>query len=286
MASPCEVLTEASHAEAQEILECVSCEAWRIEEKFSRYIAGNIIHQINSAGGSSVQVDEETARLFSYANECFELSGGMFDITSGVLRRVWKFDGSDRIASQEEIDKVLPLVGWDKVRFEALEISMPKGMEIDLGGIGKEFAVDLAASLIAAKSMASFVVNFGGDLYVSRLRASGEPWSIGLDDPNKTGEESVGMVKLERGGVATSGDARRFLLKDGVRYSHILNPKTGWPVTDAPRSVMVLAETCIEAGVLSTVAMLQGKEAETFLENEGVVYWVVSDRNRKLQIEN
>ncbi|MBL0062940.1 MAG: FAD:protein FMN transferase [bacterium] len=278
MASPCEVLTEAPHAEAQEILDIVSRDAWRIEEKFSRYIAGNIIHQINSAGGSSVQVDEETARLLYYAHQCFELSGGMFDITSGVLRRVWKFDGSDRIATQEEIEKVLPLVGWGKVQFKDLEISMPKGMEIDLGGIGKEFAVDLAAGLIAAQSKASFVVNFGGDLFVSGMRASGEPWSIGLDDPNKTGEESVGMVKLERGGVATSGDARRFLLKDGVRYSHILNPKTGWPVTDAPRSVMVLAETCIEAGVLSTVAMLQGKEAETFLGNEGLCTGVKGDQ--------
>ncbi|MCB1059982.1 MAG: FAD:protein FMN transferase [Calditrichaeota bacterium] len=274
MASPCEILTEAkSHRDAAKLLEIASLEAWRIEDKFSRYLAGNIIHQINTAGGSSVQVDEETARLLSYAAECFAISDGMFDITSGVLRKVWKFDGSDKIPSEESVKEILPRVGWEKITFEDQTLTMPAGMEIDLGGIGKEYAVDLVAGLIAYSSDASFVVNFGGDLFVSGLRSSGEPWQIGLDDPQKTGEGSVGMLKIERGGVATSGDARRFLLRDGVRYSHILNPKTGWPIQDAPRSIMVVADSCVEAGVLSTVAMLNGQNAESFLEQEGVVFW-------------
>jgi len=110
-------------------------------------------------------------------------------------------------------------------------------------------------------------------LYVSALRQSGKPWVIGVDDPNATGEHSVGSVSLARGGIATSGDARRFLLRDGVRYSHILNPKTGWPVVSAPHSITVIADTCVEAGILSTLAMLQGPKAEAFLAEQEVQFW-------------
>lgn len=274
MASPCEILTEAeTHKQATELLEIAAREAWRIEHKFSRYLSDNIIHRINNAGGSSVEVDEETARLLDYASTCHELSDGLFDITSGVLRRVWKFDGSDRIPTDESVNAILPLVGWHKASWKNPVLTLSVGMEIDLGGIGKEYAVDLVATQLQSISHASFVVNFGGDLYSNSLRANGEPWRIGLDDPNHTGQDTVGLIQLERGGVATSGDARRFLLRDGIRYSHILNPQTGRPVVNAPRSVMVVADTCVEAGVLSTVSMLKGPDAEAFLTAEGVKFW-------------
>lgn len=276
MASPCEILTAtSSHSEAAELLRIAAQEAWRIESKFSRYISGNIIHQINTAGGASVNLDEESARLLFYADECYKLSDGLFDVTSGVLRRVWKFDGSDKVPEESRVRELLPIVGWNKAELTSTSLRLPPGMEVDLGGLGKEYAVDRAANLVAAVATASFVVNFGGDLFVSGLRTATEPWSIGLDDPVLTGESSIGTLQIEQGGVATSGDARRFLLKDGVRYGHILDPRTGWPVSGAPRSVMVVADTCIEAGVLSTLAMLQGPEAEAFLQAENVVHWVV-----------
>lgn len=276
MSSPCEILTETeSHSEASTLLRIASKEAWRIEHKFSRYLSGNIIHQINNAGGAPVNLDEESARLFVYADECYRLSNGLFDITSGVLRRVWKFDGSDRLPDAAQVEAVLPLVGWSKAEFTTTSLRLLPGMEVDLGGLGKEYAVDRAAGLLAEVSTGSYVVNFGGDLFVSGLRAHGEPWSIGLDDPEMTGESSIGTLKIECGGVATSGDARRYLLKDGIRYGHILNPMSGWPEQGAPRSVMVVAESCMEAGVLATLAMLQGPNAESFLSGEEVVHWVV-----------
>jgi len=145
-------------------------------------------------------------------------------------------------------------------------------MEIDLGGIGKEYAVDRAASLIAAEIPDAFVVNFGGDLYASGPRRGGRPWNIGVDDPERTGDATIAAIPLTRGGLATSGDARRYILYRGKRLGHILNPKTGWPVEGAPRSVTVIAPTCVEAGTLSTLAYLRGPGAREFLEAEGAQF--------------
>jgi thiamine biosynthesis lipoprotein len=276
MASDCEVLMEVDDESlASRLLHIAAGEARRIEQKFSRYRQDNIIHRINSSNGAPVEVDGETADLLDYAVKCHELSDGMFDITSGVLRKVWKFDGSDRLPAAEAVKKVLAQVGWHKVQWRRPVMILPAGMEIDLGGIGKEYAVDRAAMLLRAQSNASMVINFGGDLYITGSRRSGEVWNIGIDDPRATGQGYIGELRIRTGGLATSGDARRFLLKDGKRYGHILNPKTGWPVEDAPRSVTVVGATCMEAGMLATFAILQGKDAREFLEAQGVLFWMI-----------
>ena len=106
-------------------------------------------------------------------------------------------------------------------------------------------------------------------------RANGEPWMVGIDDPRATGQACVRAVPLHCGGLATSGDARRFLQKDGERYGHILTPKTGWPVRGAPRSVRVKAGSCIDAGMLATFAMLKGPDAEAFLEAEDAEHFII-----------
>jgi thiamine biosynthesis lipoprotein len=147
-------------------------------------------------------------------------------------------------------------------------------MEVDLGGIGKEYAVDRAARMAAETATGAVVVNFGGDMHVAGPRRDGRAWAVGIERPGD-GDQAVRRLEVMRGGVATSGDARRFLLKDGVRYPHVLNPRTGWPVMEAPRSVTVLADSCTEAGMLSTMAMLQGGDAESFLEEQGVRFWCI-----------
>lgn len=273
MASPCEVLMDFEDTLlANKLLKLAEQEAKRIEKKFSRYRDDNIIFQINNSQGMPVELDEETAKLIDYADLCYQLSEGKFDITSGVLRQVWKFDGSDRIPSKKEVATVLTRVGWDKVKWEKPFITLPDKMEIDLGGVGKEYAVDMTALILAQLTNESILINFGGDLYISGRRSNGHCWSIGVDDPNATGIKSAGNIELAKGAIATSGDARRFLIKDGIRYSHILNPKTGWPVPDAPHSITVVAKTCLEAGMLATFAMLEGGNADAFLKEQGVNY--------------
>jgi thiamine biosynthesis lipoprotein len=147
-------------------------------------------------------------------------------------------------------------------------------MEIDLGGLAKEYAVDRALAAARAITALPVLVNFGGDLAVSGPRADGTRWNVAIASV-ESDNAMAGMLELANGALATSGDARRFLLKNGVRYGHILNPRTGWPVKDTPRSVTVAAPSCVEAGMIATLAMLQGRRAEAFLKREGARAWCI-----------
>jgi thiamine biosynthesis lipoprotein len=188
-----------------------------------------------------------------------------------VLRRAWKFDGKPLVPDRALIESLRARVGWERVLFDGESITLPPGMEIDLGGIGMEYAADRVADLLAAHS-GTVMVNLGGDI---RATADGTgPWKIGIENPQSEGGV-VGELRVTTGGVATSGDARRYCIVDGVRLGHILDPRTGWPVEGAPHSVTVVAETCTSAGFLSTLAMLQGREAEEFLAAQGVTYHCV-----------
>ena len=273
MASPCEIFLELDIGMlARRMVDKAAAEASRIEAKFSRYRSDSVVAEIHRAEGRTIRVDEETAQLLDLAARCHELSGGRFDITSGVLRQVWTFDGSDRVPSRNQVKAILGSVGWERVTWSAPELRLPEGMEIDFGGLGKEYAVDRVAALLDHELTVPFLVNFGGDLRVSGPRGDGSAWRVGVEDPGRE-DRAERLIEIRSGALATSGDARRFLLRKGVRYSHILNPRTGWPVSSAPRSVTVAAGSCTEAGILATLAMLQGKDAEAFLEAQGVVWW-------------
>jgi thiamine biosynthesis lipoprotein len=274
MASPCEVLLRASQlGAARELGRCAAEEAWRIEQKYSRYRSDSVIARIHANRGAALDLDAESASLMDFAQRCHAISEGMFDITSGILRRAWDFDGSDRLPDAGTVAALLPFIGFEKLKWRSPRLELPMGMELDFGGIGKEYAVDRAYELLAARSPGPFLVNFGGD-----LRASGPPprgrWQVGIEKPDADREAKM-ILELERGALATSGDSRRFVLRNGVRYGHVLNPKTGWPVMHAPRSVTVAASSCTEAGLLSTLAVLQGARAREFLNEQGVKHWVL-----------
>ena len=275
MASPCEILIESVDLEMAERLARIAAdEAWRIEDKFSRYLPGNVVGRINASRGSAVTVDDETASLLDFADTLHSLSNGRFDITSGVLREVWTFDGGDRLAEPQAVKDVLQRVGWEKVSWQRPVFRLQAGMQIDLGGIGKEYAVDRVAGKLREAAACSSVVNFGGDLAVTRAPRERQAWRVGIEPvPAEDKRHSQTVLEIATGALATSGDSRRFLLKDGVRYSHILDPRSGWPVEGAPRSVTVAADTCTQAGMLSTLAMLEADNAEAFLDAEGVKYW-------------
>jgi thiamine biosynthesis lipoprotein len=272
MGSPCELLVETfSEYEARRLGDVVAGEAWRIEDKFSRYLQGNIVERINR--GNEVTVDDETANLLDFSATLFHMSDGRFDITSGVLREAWTFDGSDSIPAAADVQRILDRVGWRKVSWERPRLKLRQGMQIDLGGIAKEYAVDKAVAMVAAETEAACLVNFGGDLAAHNAPSNSDGWQVGIDAPDPAEGKARKRVRLKNGGLATSGDARRFLLKDGIRYSHILDPTTGWPITCAPRSITVAADTCTQAGMLATLAMLRGNGAEAFLHEQDVRFW-------------
>jgi len=273
MASPCQLLAEnISEAEARAVLNEVAAEAWRIEAKFSRYIRGNIVDRINTSDGHEVEVDDETTNLLEFADSLCRMSEGRFDITSGALRKVWSFDGSDRVPARADVEAALQLVGWHRIQWKKPLVRLLPGMEIDLGGIGKEYAVDRAAAIVREQTGSGCLVNFGGDLVVVG-QSPKAGWRVGIDSIATEDSRPARLIHLHGGALATSGDSHRFLLKDGVRFGHVLNPMTGWPVEGAPRSISVAADTCTQAGMLATLAMLRGKNAEQFLEEQSIKFW-------------
>jgi thiamine biosynthesis lipoprotein len=274
MASPCEILLPASvDAQAMKIGALVAQEAWRVEKKFSRYRDDSVLAWIHRNRGMRLELDGETAAMLDFAQHCFDISDGLFDITSGILRRAWRFDGSDRIPSAESVERLLPLVGFEKLTWQAPYLTLPSDMELDFGGIGKEYAVDRAYEIVAQHCTAPFLINFGGDLRANRAPHHGR-WQVGVERPDS--DRAAGMLlELEHGALATSGDSRRYVVHADKRYGHVLDPRTGWPVRDAPRSVTVAASSCTEAGLLSTMALLQGRGAEHFLREQGVRYWLI-----------
>lgn len=303
MASPCEVMLQVEDkAVATRLLNEAASEAKRIETKFSRYRDDNILYQINHSGGKAITVDEETSKLLDYAQACFQISDGLFDITSGILRYAWQFDGRRlstintpnnsadthfdtpldttkySLPSALEIKKLRQHIGWQKVQWQAPQLILPDGMEIDLGGIGKEYAVDSTLKTLQRRSAEEgieeppILVNFGGDLAANRPPLHQSAWKVGVELPSQEGQ-AWKQLSLVRGAIATSGDARRYLIIDGKRYSHILNPHSGWPISGGPSSVSVVGQTCTEAGVLATLSLLHGAEAESFLKEQHVQYW-------------
>jgi thiamine biosynthesis lipoprotein len=274
MASPCELLLATSdEVLARQLGETVAAEAWRIERKYSRYRADSIVWLLNKGGNRPVDLDPETLLLLQFASRCHELSGGAFDITSGVLRRVWKFDGSGHFPAPAAVAALRERIGFARLQLQGNRLKMPAGMELDFGGIGKEYAVDRALALVVSKFEGAALVNFGGDMAASRAPQSG-PWRVGVERPGQLGEARL-LLDLERGGLATSGDTHRFIEHEGRRYSHILDVRTGYPVVDPPRSVTVAASCCLEAGMIATLSMLKGAGAEAFLAEQGVTHWIL-----------
>lgn len=279
MASPCEILIDVDTEQASDYSEkqleatirAVYEEAKRIEQKFSRYVKGNVVDQMNNSDGTPLVLDDETSRLMDFAFQCYQLSDGLFDISSGVLRKVWTFDGSDQVPSKHSIQPILNNIGLNKLHWHSPHLKMPADMELDFGGIGKEYAVDCCLKLATETVPLPILINFGGDLACNGPRKNNTPWQVGIES---VGGGAPAAIRLPHGALATSGDARRYLMKDGVRYSHILNPLTGSSVLGAPRSITIAAPTCIEAGLMSTMAMLQGHDAAEFLNHQDIPHWI------------
>lgn len=272
MASPCEVLVDTGDADLALFLgEIAAQEAWRVEQRYSRYRSDSVVARLNRSGGKPVLVDSETAALIDFAKSSFQGSQGAFDITCGVLRRVWHFDGSERVPSMAAIKPLLELIGFDKLTWQSPWLTVPEGMEIDLGGIGKEFAVDRALALVTAQCKEAVLVNFGGDLACRGVPRSGA-WQVGIEQPLEPLQAAL-LLELKSGALATSGDTHRYLMHQGRRLGHILDPRTGWPVEGGPASVTVAAGSCTEAGTLATLALLQGAGAGAFLRGQGVQFW-------------
>lgn len=276
MGSPCAIQIYAhSEKKAEQAARVVMADVSRLEAKYSRYRADSFLSEINrvAAKGGWIDVDDETAGLLDYAATCYQQSDGLFDITSGILRRAWDFKAG-KIPNQKTIQSLLNRIGWHKIIWQRpnLAFAVPD-MEIDFGGVVKEYAVDRAASLCFDAGIRHGLVNLGGDIKIIGPHPDGSPWRIAIRHPRQSGEILQALL-LHSGALASSGDYERCIVLDGVRYGHVLNPKTGWPV-NYMAAVSVIGEFCVVAGSASTIGMLKGEAGPDWLSSLGLPHlWV------------
>ncbi|MBK6659435.1 MAG: FAD:protein FMN transferase [Proteobacteria bacterium] len=281
MGSPCEIqVFAADAAQARAGAEHAIADVARLEARYSRYREDSFLSAINrvAARGGSIDVDAETASLLDYAATCYAESDGLFDITSGVLRQAWRFDRGG-LPDAAQIAALKARVGWHRLRWQAPRLAFPEpGLELDFGGVVKEYAVDRAAALCHERGLHHGVVNLGGDIKIIGPRADGQPWRIGIKHPRRA-ETLLDTLQLQRGALASSGDYERCILVDGVRYGHILNPRSGWPVRRLA-AVSVVADFCVIAGSAATIAMLKEDDGPAWLAALGLRHlWVDVDGN-------
>jgi thiamine biosynthesis lipoprotein len=277
MGSPCELKLHAPAALAADVAARARAEVERLEQRYSRYRPDSLLGEINAVAGrgGGIDVDDETAQLLDYAATCHAESGGLFDITSGVLRRAWRFR-EGRLPARAEVDALLVHVGWQKLRWQRPRLELPAGMELDFGGIVKEYAADRVATLCVEAGCESALVNLGGDIRATGPQPGGSPWHVGIRDPRARNQDAppLHVLALERGAVATSGDYERCIVVDGRRYGHVLDPRSGWPVQHLA-SVTVLADFCVLAGSAATIALLREADGPRWLAGLGLPHlWI------------
>jgi thiamine biosynthesis lipoprotein len=233
------------------------------------------INGVADAGGA-ITVDDETAALLDYAQSCFVESDGLFDITSGLLRRAWNFqpEGQTELPNPDVLAALLQRVGWDRLDWEApLLIFDTPGMELDFGGIVKEYAADRAVTLLKDAGVAHALINLGGDICVTGPRYGGEPWRVAISDPSNP-EAPLRLVALSHGALASSGSYARCIEIEGIKYGHLLNPRTGFPIAGTAAAT-VLADQCVVAGSLATIGLLKSPDARQFLEQMALPFLLI-----------
>jgi thiamine biosynthesis lipoprotein len=234
------------------------------------------VSTINRRAGSGdfTHLDPESETLLEIADQLWRSSGGLFDITSGVLRKAWRFDAANTPVDLSQLEALKKKVGWDKVKRTGEGVYLPvKGMEIDLGGLAKEYAADCAVRLLRDHGVTSALIELAGDVATIGSQPSGRPWRVGIRAPQ--GGDPVGGIALSNAAAATSGNYARTLQFEGRTYGHLLNPLTGWPV-EGPTSVTVIGENCLSAGAVTTIACLQSpKGAMAWLSEAGLPWLMI-----------
>jgi thiamine biosynthesis lipoprotein len=236
--------------------------AREIESHTSRFKQESDVYKINAnAGVAPVKVNADTMYLVGKSVEYGAKTGGAFDITVAPLVGLWGFyDQKYRIPSQEEISGALPLVDYRKIAVDQAggTVMLPvKGMQIDMGGVAKGYAVEQMYNLLKQRGVKSALINFGGCVGALGRRADGKQWVVGIKHPRVEGGELVGELQVENAFVNTSGDYERFFIKDGKRYYHILDPATGYQPRDAI-SATVVGPDAMAADILAKAPIVMG----------------------------
>ncbi|AZR72602.1 hypothetical protein BBF96_03890 [Anoxybacter fermentans] len=269
----------------------VLAELKRIEELMSINITESEVNEINSnAGVKPVKVSEDTFKVIKLAKEYAEMTNGLFDPSVGPLVQLWGIGTRHKkVPTKEELAEVLPLINYKNIildeKNQTVYLSRP-GMMIDVGGIAKGYAADLAIDIFKKHKVKSGYVNIGGNVMVYGKKPDKSLWRIGIQDPRAPRDDLMAVISLENQAVVTSGDYERYFIENGIRYHHILNPKTGYPARTGLISATVIGDSSFHADALSTSVFLLGPEKGMALAKKmGYEVMVITDDKKVLMSE-
>ncbi|NLL18033.1 MAG: FAD:protein FMN transferase [Clostridia bacterium] len=270
-------------------------EVARLDRLFNRFSPGSDISRVNEAAGQWMPVDRDTVTLLERAKDLAVQTQGCYDPTIGPLVELWQIAPVENNQEKnwepptaEALDATLPLIDYEALAIdpEGGQVRLAKpGMKLDVGGIAKGYAVDRLAELLQNWGIAGSLIDFGGDYYALGSHPEGRPWKLGIRHPRNP-EQIIAYLSVENQAVTTSGDYQRYRIYQGRRFSHLLNPKTGYPGEELT-SVTVVAPKGITADALSTAVFVMGKERGLELvESWPGVETVIIDRDMKLWISS
>lgn len=264
-------------------------EVRRLEALMTTWREDSEISRINAAAGqAAVAVGPETLAVIDKSLWIASRSEGTFDITFDAMRGLWKFDegAEDRVPARADVERARRLIDWKAVVLDreagTVKLRRP-GMRMSLGGIAKGYAVDAAARILGEAKVPAFFVQAGGDLYVRGTKPDGAPFKVGVRDPRGGPTDFFAMLAVQDHAFSTAGDYERSFVKDGKRYHHIIDPRTGYPA-DACRSVTVWAPDAFTADAIDDAVFILGPEKGLALVEsiDGVGAVIVDRINRVL----
>ena len=264
--------------QSEEILDLAIEKLKQLEDTLSINKTGTLLDEINDAAGlHPIIVDKDTYEIIEKGLSYSKLTQGAFDITVGPIVKLWNIGFPEaRVPSAEEIDAILPLIGFDKVTLNPNDLSVyltQQGMRLDLGGIGKGYAADEIAELLKENGVEHAIIDLGGNIYTLGTKTNNELWTVGVQDPFNPRGQIIGHLKTANQSIVTSGIYERYLEDDsGHKYHHILNPKTGYPYENQIAGVTIVSNLSADGDALSTAVFAMGvEEGLEFVESlEGI----------------
>ena len=270
------------YSENDEALSEAKAEIRRIDTLFDRGNENSDIYRINK--NKSADVSAETADVIRAALSISDRTGGAFDITVAPVMDLWGFYGNEfNVPSDDELQSTLEGVGYEKIRLDNTNISIPENTGIDLGGIGKGYTSDRIAALLKNKGVKSAIISLGGNVHAIGKRNDGSEWTVGITDPHNK-SQLIGKLKTSDKAVITSGAYQRYFKQDGITYHHIIDPTTGKSADSGLASVTVIADSGMTADGLSTALFVMGLDKAielwrsssdfdaVFVDESGMIY--------------